>query len=204
MPDSWEKVRMWGNKANLRDYFDTWINGSPRAVDNSAIERRVRFGNPVVHRETTASLFPNFLAKSRWLIFFSLRIESMRAIISADSWTSVRISGDTDKTFSLNHSCLFLISQKQHHQSHSRFLLQDFMQIYRKFSIYANFLMQVLSDQQINDISSAWKADFAPDLSDERKKCAGGRFCSWCDTWGKCGRSWEHRAPACHPRLTDL
>ena len=58
------------------------------------------------------------------------------------------------------------------------------MQIYRKFSIYANFLMQVLSDQQINDISSAWKADFAPDLSDERKKCVGGRFCSWSDTSG--------------------
>ena len=167
MPESWEKVRMWGNKANLRDYFDTWINGSPRAVDNSAIERRVRFGNPVVHRETTASLFPNFLAKSRWLIFFSLRIESMRAIISADSWTSVRISGDTDKTFSLNHSCLFLISQKQHHQSHSRFLLQDFMQIYRKFSIYANFF-----DASIVRSANQWYLF-----------CLEGRFCSWSVRW---------------------
>ena len=27
------------------------------------------------------------------------------------------------------------------------------------------FLMQVLSDQQINDISSAWKADFAPEVT---------------------------------------
>ena len=107
-------------------YFDTWINGSPRAVDSSAMERRVRFGNPVVHRETTASLLPNFLAKSRWLIFFSLRIESMRAIISADGWTSVRISCDTDETFSLNHSCLFLISQKQHHQRHRRFHFSRF------------------------------------------------------------------------------
>ena len=103
---------------NLADYFVTWINDSPNAVDSSAIERRVKFGNPVVHLETTASLLPIFLAKSRWLIFFSLRIESMRAIMSADNWISVRISGDTDESFALNQSCLFLISQKQHHRCH--------------------------------------------------------------------------------------
>lgn len=102
----------------LADYFVTWINDSPNAVDSSAIERRVKFGNPVVHLETTASLLPIFLAKSRWLIFFSLRIESMRAIMSADNWISVRISGDTDESFALNQSCLFLISQKQHHRCH--------------------------------------------------------------------------------------
>ena len=95
-----------------RHYFVTWINDSPNAVDSSAMERRVKFGNPVVHLETTASLLPIFLAKSRWLIFFSLRIESMRAIMSADNWISVRISGDTDESFALNQSCLFLISQK--------------------------------------------------------------------------------------------
>ena len=93
-----------------RHYFVTWINGSSNAVDSSAIERRVKFGKPVVHLETTASLLPIFLAKSRWLIFFSLRIVSMRAIMSADNWISVCISGDTCETFALNQSCLFLIS----------------------------------------------------------------------------------------------
>ena len=86
----------------LADYFVTWINDSPNAVDSSAIERRVKFGNPVVHLETTASLLPIFLAKSRWLIFFSLRIESMRAIMSADNWISVRISAIQTKALHLS------------------------------------------------------------------------------------------------------
>ena len=102
----------------LADNFVTWINDSPNAVDSSAIERRVKFGNPVVHLETTASLLPIFLAKSRWLIFFSLIIESMLAIMSADNWISVCISGDTDESFALNQSCLFIISQKQHQRCH--------------------------------------------------------------------------------------
>ena len=91
-------------------YSVTFIRGSPRAVEISAMDFSVRLGKPEVHREMAASDRPILFARSRWVMFFCLRTASMRAMISADSCTSDMISGDTAAIFSLNHSCLFLIA----------------------------------------------------------------------------------------------
>ena len=88
----------------------TLTNGSPSAVESSAMDFNVRLGKPEVHLDMTASERPILLARSRWVMFFCLRIASIRAMISADSCTSDMISGDTAAIFSLNHSCLFLIT----------------------------------------------------------------------------------------------
>ena len=85
------------------------MRGSSKALDNSAMERSVRLGKPVVQREITASLLPILRARSRWVMFFSLRMASILAMMSADSCTSDIISLGTAATFSLNHSCLFRI-----------------------------------------------------------------------------------------------
>ena len=85
------------------------MRGSPSAVEISAIDFRVRFGNPLVHLEMTASDLPILRARSLCVIFFCLRIVSIRAMISADNCTSVIISGVTAANFSLNQSCLLLV-----------------------------------------------------------------------------------------------
>ena len=95
---------------NTKFYIGICIKGSPKAEESWAIDRKVRFGKPVVQRETTASLFPSLFAKSRCVMCFSLRIKSILSMMPADSCTSVMISGDTEATFSLNHACLFFIS----------------------------------------------------------------------------------------------
>ena len=46
------------NYANL-------ISGSPNATESCVNERKVKFGKPVIQRETIASLFPIFCARSR-------------------------------------------------------------------------------------------------------------------------------------------
>ena len=86
------------------------MRGSPRAADICESVRRVKFGNPVIQRDTTASSFPILRARSRWDMCFSLRVLSIRAIIPADICTSAMISGETFSTFDLNHSCLLFIS----------------------------------------------------------------------------------------------
>ena len=91
-------------------YSVTFIRGSPRAVEISAMDFRVRLGKPEVHRDMAASDRPIFRARSFCVMFFCLRMASTRAMISADNCTSDMISGDTAAIFSLNHSCLFLIA----------------------------------------------------------------------------------------------
>ena len=91
-------------------YSVTFIRGSPRAVEISAMDFRVRLGKPDIHREMPGSDRPIFRARSFCVMFFCLRMASRRAMISADNCTSDTISGDTAAIFSLNHSCLFLIA----------------------------------------------------------------------------------------------
>ena len=93
-------------------YSGIMMRGSPRAIDNSAMERKVRLGNPVVHLDTTASLLPSLRARSLCVMLFFLRMESMRAMMLADICTSVIIASGTAATFLSNHSCLFFIFQK--------------------------------------------------------------------------------------------
>ena len=57
--------------------------GSPNAVEISAMDFNVRLGKPDVHLEITASDRPILFARSRWVMFFCLRMASMRAMISA-------------------------------------------------------------------------------------------------------------------------
>lgn len=102
--------RRWPVGAGAFGYSVTWINGSPRAVEISAMDLSVRFGKPVVQRDTTASDRFNLRARSRWVMFFFLRMASSRAMMAADSCTSDITSGATADTFSWNHSCFLFIS----------------------------------------------------------------------------------------------
>ena len=102
------EAKKYDNSAVI--YSVTFIRGSPRAVEISAMDFRVRLGKPEVHRDMAASDRPIFRARSFCVMFFCLRMASMRAMISADNCTSDMISGDTAAIFSLNHSCLFLIA----------------------------------------------------------------------------------------------
>lgn len=102
------EAKKYDNKAVI--YSVTFIRGSPRAVEISAMDFSVRLGKPEVHRDMAASDRPILRAKSFCVRFFCFRMASMRAMISADNCTSETISGDTAAIFSLNHSCLFLIA----------------------------------------------------------------------------------------------
>ena len=69
----------------------TLTNGSPRAVDISAMDFRVRFGKPEVHLEMAASDRPIFLARSDIFAYFPIGHGDFAVEVNSDGKFS---SGD--------------------------------------------------------------------------------------------------------------